>query len=215
MVITGAIFDADGTLFDSMHVWENLGDDYLRSKGVDTTEEYRNKIKKMFLTQAIKYIVENYPVSASEEVVLEEMLAITEKAYSTEVKSKVGVADFLDFFAKKGVKMCIATSAERKMIESALENNDLSRYFDFIVTSSEVGIGKSSPDIYNKALERLNTDKLTTIIFEDSAYAAETAKKAGFTVCGVYDKFEKNQEKLAENSDMFIKTYIDAVKMFD
>lgn len=215
MKINGAIFDADGTLFDSMHIWENLGESYIKSKGFEPGENFRDEVLGMSLKQSIKHILSKFSIDDTEENVLNDLIKLTEDSYHNAVKVKDGVPEFLEFLKSKNVKMCIATSAERKMVEGALKNNNINEYFNFILTSTEVGIGKKSPTIYNLALEKLNTDKNKTVVFEDAAHAAATAKKAGFNVCGIYDKFEKNQAELKENVELYIISYNEAKKFFE
>jgi beta-phosphoglucomutase-like phosphatase (HAD superfamily) len=51
----------------------------------------------------------------------------------------------------------------------------------------------------------MGTPKESTVIFEDSFFAATTAKKAGFTVVGVYDKFEKATKELEKLADVYVR----------
>jgi beta-phosphoglucomutase-like phosphatase (HAD superfamily) len=84
--------------------------------------------------------------------------------------------------------MCLATATERATVEPVLKKLGIDKYFSRIFTSGEVGVGKREPRIYEVALEYLGTDKETTYVFEDAAYALRTAYTNGFKVVGVYDK---------------------------
>lgn len=48
-MIKGIIFDFDGTLFDSMSIWDTVGDDYLRSMGREPEEDLKEKLKPLSL----------------------------------------------------------------------------------------------------------------------------------------------------------------------
>ena len=66
-MIKGAIFDVDGTLLDSMHIWDSIGEDYLRSLGYEPREKLNEKFKTMSLSQAAAYYRSEYGVTLSVE----------------------------------------------------------------------------------------------------------------------------------------------------
>ena len=65
MKIRGAIFDLDGTLLDSMFIWETIGEDYLRSLGIEPREKLNEKFKNMSLYQAACFYKSEYGVSGT------------------------------------------------------------------------------------------------------------------------------------------------------
>ena len=40
-MLKGAIFDLDGTILDSMFIWDTIGEDYLRSLGKEPKENLK------------------------------------------------------------------------------------------------------------------------------------------------------------------------------
>lgn len=66
-MIAGAIFDVDGTLLDSMSIWDTVGEDYLRSIGYRPGESLNEAIKDMSLDQAARYDQAEYGVTLSVE----------------------------------------------------------------------------------------------------------------------------------------------------
>lgn len=206
MKITGAIFDADGTLFDSMFVWEGLIENFLISKGIKPDEKISEEARKMYLKESVSFLSEKHNLDNSGDKVYEDMIKFLGDLYKNALP-KDGVLEFLKLLESKNVKMCIATSSEKSLIKKMLINNSLDRFFEFIITSDEVGSSKHSPKIFNDAAEILGTNKASTYVFEDTAFAAETAKKAGFNVCGIFDAHEKNQNLLIKNSDIYIKSF--------
>ena len=113
----------------------------------------------------------------------------------TEVQLKKGVPEVLEALKNRGIKMCIATATERRLVEPSLIRHDIAKYFERVFTCTEENTSKKYPDIYVRASEFLGTDIKDTLVVEDALYAMETAKKAGFVVAGVYDLVAKDQQK--------------------
>lgn len=208
-MIKGAIFDLDGTLFDSMFIWDTIGEIYLRSIGYEPKENLNETFKTMSLHDAACYYQSKYGVTLSVEELINGVNAMVEKYYRYEVSLKEGVAEFLEALHQKGVKMCIATATDKYLVEAALERCNISKYFSEIFTCTSVGHGKSEPIIYREALKHLGTEKSETYVFEDAIYAVKTAKKDGFTVVGIYDSHEECYKEVKEISDYYIKDYAD------
>ena len=206
-MLKGAIFDFDGTLVDSMFIWETFGEDYLRSLGKDPKENLRETFAAFTLEQAAEYYKKHYDVNLSTEEIVSEINEMVLQSYRTKVKLKSGVAEFLKKLKSQGVKMCVATVTDRFIVEEVLEKLGVRKYFSAIFTCSEIGSNKETPDIYNKALAHLKTEKSETVVFEDAFYALMTAKNDGFRVAGVLDNHEKNQVQIKANADYYVSDY--------
>jgi HAD superfamily hydrolase (TIGR01509 family) len=187
MKIKGAIFDMDGTLLDSMGFWHTVGQEYLNKIGARQAEDGGKMFLELGMKTWHKYHVENYGLEKSFEEVKAGIYEIMNQKYATEVSCKPGVIDMLERLSRKGVKMCLATATDRESVEFVLKKLGIDKYFSKIFTSSEVGVGKREPLIYELALEYLGTPKDETYVFEDAYYAMKTAHNAGFKVAGVYD----------------------------
>ena len=196
MKITGAIFDMDGTLLNSMDYWALVANEYLVSiginPGVDTCEIFLEKGMKAWY----EFCQKEYSLSASFDEAKNGIYAWMNQKYETSVELKPGALDMLNSLKNHGVKMCLATATDRQTVEMILNRLGISHFFSRIFTSGEVGVGKREPKIYNVALEYLGTDKETTYVFEDAIYALKTAYQNGFKVVGVYDKnvYAKEEE---------------------
>ena len=206
-MLKGAIFDFDGTLVDSMFIWETFGEDYLRSLGKEPKENLREIFATFTLEQAAEYYRQHYGVTLSVEEIVSGINEMVLQSYRRKVKLKSGVAEFLEKLKNQDVKMCVATVTDRFVVEEVLEGLGVRKYFSEIFTCSEIGCNKEKPDIYNKALEHLKTEKSETVVFEDAYYALMTAKNDGFIVAGVFDKHEKNQVQIKANADYYITDY--------
>lgn len=207
MKIDGAIFDIDGTLLDSMPVWETLGEDYLLSKGIKPHEDLKEKFKDMSLYEASRYYQTEYGIEDSTDDIMAGVNGMLEHFYKYEALPKAGAAGFLKELESRGVKMCVATATDSTLVKAALKRNGMLRFFPKIFTCTGVGHGKDNPDIYIAALSFLGTPKSRTWVFEDALYAVNTAKAAGFSVAGVYDRFEKNAGEVQSKSDIYIHSF--------
>ena len=214
--IEGAIFDLDGTLLDSMPVWDTLGYDYLRSKGVTPNPDLQQRLQTMSLEQAAQDFKNDYGITDSIQEILDAINGMIERFYVETVKLKPGVAEFLEKLSKYDVKMCVATASDRYLTEAALKKNNIDHFFSKIFTCSEIGSGKDSADVYIAALEHLKTSKKKTVVFEDAYHAVLTAKKAGFTVAAVFDRAEqKNVDLIKAKADFYFESFYDLSRYFD
>ena len=207
MKLNCAIFDFDGTLFDSMHIWDNVGEIYLRSLGKEPKPCLRDAVRAMSLQQSACYLQEEYDLSLSAEEIMAGINRCIEEFYIHEVQPKHGVIDFLKQMKEARIPMCIATASDRYLIEAALGRCGMAQYFDAIFTCSEVGHGKDEPLIFRKAMEHFSADRRTSAVFEDAIHAAQTAKNDGFTVVAVYDPSEKQQSELRALADCYLADF--------
>ena len=210
-MLKGAIFDFDGTLVDSMFIWDTIGEDYLRSLGKEPHEDLKETFMTHTLEEAAEYYRTHYGVTLSVKEIVDGVNAMVEGIYRTRVALKQGVADFLAQLKDNGTRVCIATVTDRYLVEETLDRLGILQYFSEIFTCAEVGYGKDKPIIYRKALEHLGTMKNETYVFEDSLFALKTAKADGFTTVGVYDRHENRQDNLKNLADYYILDFADPI----
>ena len=210
-MLKGAIFDFDGTLVDSMFIWDTIGEDYLRTLGKEPHEDLKETFMTLTLEEAAEYYRTHYGVTLSVKEIVDGVNAMVEGIYRTKVTLKPGVAEYLTWLRVNGVRMCIATVTDRYLVEETLERLGILHYFSEIFTCAEVGYGKDKPIIYRKALDHLDTAKNETYVFEDSLFALKTAKADGFTAVGVYDRHETSQDNLKSLAEYYIRDYADPV----
>ena len=216
MRIRGAIFDVDGTLLDSMFIWDTIGEAYLRSIGYQPKENLNETFKNMSLHQAARYYQTEYGVTQSIDEIMDGVNAMLERYYRFEVPLKPGAAELLERLLQNGVKLCIATATDRHLVETALDRCGVRSCFGAIFTCNEVGHGKDEPDIFEEALRFLGTEKAETVVFDDALYAVRTAKEAGFPVAAVYDSHEKAQDQIRMLADVYLEelTQLDKIRKY-
>ena len=206
-MIKGAIFDLDGTLVDSMFIWDNLGEEYLKSFGIKPKENLSELLKTFTLEQSAEYFNNHYNLNLSVKEIVDSMNDMAAKIYRQKVFLKEGVSSFLKRLKSSGIKMCVATVTDRFVAEELLNRLNVREYFSEIFTCTEIGCNKESPEIYRQALKHLGTLKNETVVFEDVLHALKTAKNDGFKVAAVFDSNEKNQDKIKEISDYYIMDF--------
>ena len=199
----GAIFDLDGTLLDSMPIWDTLAEDYLRKLGREPKEDLTEIFKTFSLEQSAEYYRKHYGVTLSASQIIEDIQEMIKDFYQNSVLLKNGCKEFLENLQQRGVKMCIATSCERTLTEMALNRLGVRAYFSEIFTCTEHGCNKESPKLYRIALDHLGTEKEKTFVFEDAFHALQTAKNDGFPTVAVYDKSEKEWEKMKAAATLY------------
>ena len=210
-MVKGAIFDLDGTLLDSMFIWDTIGEEYLRSLGKEPHENLKETFMTLTLEEAAVYYREHYGVTLSVKEIVDGVNAMVEQTYRTKVTLKPGIAEYLAWLKENGVRMCVATVTDRYLVEETLERLGVRHYFSEIFTCAEVGFGKDKPVIYQKALEHLETEKRDTYVFEDMLFALNTAKTDGFPTVGVYDRHEVHQDELKELADYYVLDFTDPI----
>ena len=203
-MIKAAIFDADGTLLDSMPIWSELGDRFLRSINITPEKGLSEILYDMSIEQGCLYLQTHYKIDASLSQIRESILAIIENFYVHEVNLKPGVRDFLD---RINLPSVIATSGDKDILTAALIRNEIDKYFAGIFTCSEFETDKNEPKIFLECADFLGFKPENIIVFEDSLFALKTAKDSGFIIAGVKDvssqKYE-HEAKIIDLSDYYV-----------
>ena len=207
IIITGAIFDFDGTLFDSMHVWKGYKDNFFNYLGIELTEEDKDAFKGLFLRETFLLAIDRFNLKYTYEELLSKLFDYIKARYLTETEPKNDIIEFLEKLKAKGVRIGIATATGEPALEAVLEKYGMLHYFSSIYSTYTVGASKTEPKVYDVVLREIGTEKETTWVFEDALYAAKTAKSNGYNVVGIFDKSEPNQDELRELVDIYIHNY--------
>lgn len=203
-----AIFDADGTLLDSMDVWRDVGEKYLSQLGIEAEPRLGDKLFAMTLEAAADYLIEHYHLGDNRDNIIMQVIKIIEGEYFHVIPLKSHVREFLDILRANNILMAVATTSERNVVEAALRRLGILDYFGSIFTCSEVGAGKDKPDIYKAAADFLGCSPREAWVFEDAVHAAGTAREAGFHVVGIYDKSSSGRQKELKNIvDIYVKDF--------
>ena len=115
-MIKGAIFDVDGTLLNSMPVWENLGELYLKSVGVEAEPGLGEELSAMSLPQGADYLIQHYHLGKTRNKVLDGINQQVRDFYAQKVPLKPGVRDFLEGLREYRIPMVIVTRSEERRV---------------------------------------------------------------------------------------------------
>lgn len=206
------IFDLDGSLVDSMWVWQEIDLEFLGVRGIDLPKDYQKEIEGMSFTETACYSIERFHLSETVEELKQIWTEMARDKYRHEVFLKPGAEEFLIHCKRKNIPMGIATSNSRELVNTLFKARGLDRYISLVVTACDVNRGKPAPDVYLEAARQLQTPPKDCLVFEDVPAGILAGKRAGMTVCAVEDAFssEYKEEKL-RLADFYIQNYREAI----
>ena len=166
----GAIFDLDGTLLDSMGVWDQVDIDFLSKRGIDVPDDYMTKVAAMQFRQIAEYTIARFGLTDTPEELMQEWDDMASVAYSTTVEAKPGALDYLRDLKASGVKL------------------GMFELFNDIVSVDDANdVGKDQPDVYLLAAKRLGAAPADCTVFEDLLVGMKSAKSVGMKVWAMHD----------------------------
>ncbi len=206
--VRGAIFDLDGTLLDSMGVWEEIDIAFLAKRSIAVPQDYVEKVTPMGFLQAAEYTIERLHLSECAQDIIAEWGRMSIDAYSHRIALKPYAKEYLKQLKAKGIRLAVATALTPDLYGPALRNNGILEYFDAFASLSEVSRGKGSPDIYLLAASRLGLRPEKCVVFEDILEGIKGAKAGGFLTCGVYDRYSAHEkDKILASADRYIISF--------
>lgn len=206
------IFDLDGTLVDSMWMWKAIDIEYLGKFGIELPSTLQKDIEGMSFSETAVYFKETFRIPDSLDKIKADWNQMAYEKYTKEVDFKKGAMNFLKFCKKEGIKLGIATSNSRELVDATMEALGANPYFDCIMTSCEVAKGKPAPDIYLAVAGKLGVQPEECLVFEDIEMGILAGKNAGMEVCAVEDDFSMDQIAIKEQlADYYIKDYREVI----
>lgn len=202
------IFDLDGSLVDSMWMWREIDIEYLGGFGIPLPEDLQTRIEGMSFHETAVYFKEHFPIPDSLDKIKSDWNKMAWDKYTNEVPLKPGIPEFLEWCRAHGIRLGIATSNSRELVENIARVHNLRGYFSSIVTGCDVKKGKPSPDVYLAVAEELGVAPNRCLVFEDIVPGIQAGKNAGMRVCAVEDAYsaEARGQKRAL-ADYYIQTY--------
>ena len=197
-----AIFDLDGTLIDSMHLWTNICSDWLILKNKIPGETLETDVWNMTLYQSAEYVRRNYNLNLScEEIIYQWEDELTSR-YLKGSKLKQGVKELLAALNSKNIKLGIATYSFTRSTEAILAHYNIYSYFSSFNYAHRQN--KKDPAFWLEAAKSLNTKAEKCVVFEDSFYSVEGVRLAGMGLAAVYDPACSDWLELGKSSDIVL-----------
>ncbi len=186
-----SIFDVDGTILDSMEVWNTLASQYVQSLGMVPEKNLDEIVSDMSLEQSATYLKNHYKINKQEERIISEVLNFISDFYEYEVNLMPGFKEFISHYDSINV---IGTSCDEELVKIALNRLAVLNYFEDIITCSKVNKSKNNPDFYLACAQVLKQRPEDIVVFEDADYCIDVARKVGFKVIKIKDWRDLNEK---------------------
>lgn len=186
-----SIFDVDGTILDSMEVWNTLASQYVQSLGMVPEKNLDEIVSDMSLEQSATYLKNHYKINKQEERIISEVLNFISDFYEYEVNLMPGFKEFISHYDSINV---IGTSCDEELVKIALNRLAVLNYFEDIITCSKVNKSKNNPDFYLACAQVLKQRPEDIVVFENADYCIDVARKVGFKVIKIKDWRDLNEK---------------------
>jgi len=192
----GVVFDLDGVLVMSEHLWEEAWVAYAARYGYEWTPLDTRTCQGMSVPEWGAYLGSRS--SGDSAAAAAEVIDRVAESYRLgRVRLLDGATELLEAAASRG-PVGLASSAPREIIDVVMGSMGIGRYFAATVSSAEVALGKPSPDVYTEAVNRLGIEPSGSVAVEDSTNGIKAAAAAGLTVIAVaHDEYPVAAEALA------------------
>lgn len=212
--MNAAIFDLDGTLIDSMGVWDKIGRDFLAARGINMPDDLSRMVKNMSFNESAGYYIRRFGLPERNEELIALWNAMAYREYAENIELKPGVREYLSQCTDRKIKMGIATATDRELAEAVLSRHGIMDYFETIVTIAGTQMSKEHPDIFLAAARKLGAVPQDCIVFEDCLHAVRGARKAGMKVWAVFDPASEHEKaELVRIADRYIYSFLELLEI--
>ncbi len=180
--IEAVVFDMDGVLVDTEHLWDEVREELTGEWGGRYTPEAQRAMMGMSSHEWSRYLHEIVGLREQPEVINREVVRRMLARYEVDLPVIPGAVDAVRRLASAGYRLAVASSSNRELIDTVLRRLELTALFEVTVSSEEVARGKPAPDVYLEAARRLGVDPARCAAVEDSASGIRSAHAAGMRV---------------------------------
>lgn len=206
--IKACFFDMDGTIIDSMGIWDEIDIEFLGRRNISKPDNLGDLIEGFSFDETAHFFKEHFKLKESIAEIQNEWNNMAIDKYRNEIVLKDGVLDFLKYLKANEYKLAIATSNSHELAHGCLTNRGIKDYFDTIITSGQISAGKPAPDVYLKCADDCNIQASECLVFEDILQGIEAGHNAGMKVCAVQDSYSMNIDRQKrELADYYIESF--------
>lgn len=201
------IFDMDGTLIDSMGLWDEVPYALLEQYGRTPKPDLRQVLLPLGMAESARYLIREYQLPLDETSYDAAVMEAIGRLYQT-VELKPGVRELLERLKGAGAHLCVCSNTWQPMCERVLGRLGVLDYFDFVLSAQD-GFTKKEPAIFLEAMRRVGgRTPAECVVCEDAVHAARTAHRAGFPVIGIADYYSRADEpELRALSQQFLTSW--------
>ena len=196
-MIAAVVFDLDGVLVDSEHVWDGIREELAHERGGRWHPGAQRDMMGMSSPEWSRYMHERIGLVESPDeinkIVVERML----ERYRAGPPWIPGALDAVHRMAG-AFTLGVASSSNRELIDAVLEAGAITSLFRTTVSSEEVARGKPAPDVYLEAARRLGADAADCVAIEDSHSGIRSAKAAGMACIAIPNAHYSPGDAVAE-----------------
>jgi HAD superfamily hydrolase (TIGR01509 family) len=183
-VIEAVVFDLDGVLVDSEHVWDDVREQLARERGGRWSPRAQADMMGMSSPEWSRYMHDVVGLGDTPDEINAEVVRRMQKRYAHELPLVDGAVPAVERLAGRA-RLAVASSSNRPLIDTVLETSGLARAFEVIVSSEEVARGKPAPDVFVEAARRLGVPAGRCAAIEDSGNGIRAAHAAGMHVVAI------------------------------
>ena len=180
--IEAVVFDMDGVLVDTEHLWDEVREALTEEWGGRHTPEAQEAMMGMSSPEWSRYLHEVVGLHEPPEVINAEVVRRMLERYEADLPVVPGAVEAVRRLAAAGYRLAVASSSNRELIDAVLRRLELTSVFDVTVSSEEVARGKPAPDVYLETARRLGVPPGRCVAIEDSASGIRAAHSAGMRV---------------------------------
>ena len=179
-----AIFDFDGTLAETWHLWVRVDQIFFASRGLPFDETASTTLATLGFEQGARWCVERYRLRDEVSDIVDEWNRLGSALYETSVELRPGAEKYLRSLRASSVCLALATTNNPRVL-SSMRCVDVYGLFDEVVCGVDVARGKDHPDIYLEAARRLGAAPKDCVVFEDILPGVRSARRAGMRAVAV------------------------------
>jgi HAD superfamily hydrolase (TIGR01509 family) len=180
--ISAVVFDMDGVLVDTEHLWDEVREELTTEWGGRYTPEAQEAMMGMSSLEWSRYLHETVGLREAPERINQEVVRRMLARYDVELPVIPGAIEAVRRLDGAGYRLAVASSSNRELIDAVLRRLELAALFEVTVSSEEVERGKPAPDVYLEATRRLEVEPAECVAIEDSASGIRAARAAGMRV---------------------------------
>lgn len=192
--IKAVIFDLDGVIAETEHAHIQAEKETMLKYGIKITEDELHQYTGTTAKQMFTALIRKYHLQTTFDEIFNQKEEIMFKLLEREVEPTKGVIELLYKLKKKRIKLGIASSSHKRLIDYVLNKLRITSMFDSVVGAEDIENSKPDPEIFLTCARRLNVGASKCLVVEDSMLGVEAAKKAGMKCLGYKNPNSGNQD---------------------